>query len=548
MTSPQSQPANPKLIQQAINAANAGSPGPNASPSTLSSILDTRDKLRESCMRDLYVLCKGVLGFRDLDPVLHRRMCDRAQDRSANRQLHLWPRDHFKTSVYSIGLPIFEYINDHEQAILLAGSTATNASRRLRRIEGVFERNRVFRWLFPECIPGDFNKRWNQEEALCPRKEDRVEPTFDTIGVGGKVTGRHYTTKIVDDVVDETCLGPDGLPSKVAMDAAIQWLDYSEYLLESEATSRDINVGTRWAKEDPHGHIIKDGRYVVERHSADGGCCDLHPAGQPIFPATCRRCDSLGPHDGPGHKIMGFTREYLAVLQQKDPFKYACQMRNNPTDSAITEFKKSWVQNFLWVEDGQAVMLGPRRVQLGSCNSYLIIDPAFTRRAKNDPTGFLVAAMTPTGQHLILDAHECRLDPVELVDAIYAKWRRWKPYEVIAEEVAGAKFITPFLKARADQDSLYIRCRGVQPGGNSPKLARIRGLVGPYSRMEVWIAPGLLEFVNQLLDFPSSRDHLLDCQAMLMQEGRKPFSEEDSESASDEDYRITGGMNPVTGY
>jgi hypothetical protein len=66
--------------------------------------------------------------------------------------------------------------------------------------------------------------------------------------------------------------------------------------------------------------------------------------------------------------------------------------------------------------------------------------------------------------------------------------------------------------------------------------------------MEVWIAPGLVQFVNQLLEFPSSRDHLLDCMAMLESEGRNPYGHEELEDMSDEDEQIMGGMSSVTGY
>jgi len=542
------QPSNLSQLISAATTASGTTAGPNTSPSTLSSKNDTRDQLRDLCRNNLYFLCKGVLGFKDFSPALHGLMCQRAADRTAKRQVQLWPRDHFKSSAFSIGMPLYEYINDPNVTILLAGSTATNASRRLRRIQIVFEKNKLFKWLFSDLIPGDFSKRWNEQEALCPRTEDRVEPTFDTIGVGGRVTGRHYMIKITDDMVDETCLDSAGFPSKVAMDAASQWFDYCEYLLESEHTSRDIVVGTRWAREDPYDRIMKDERYRVEIHAADGGCCPSHPAGLPIYPSNCYRCDTLGPHEGPAHKIMGFSLEYLSVLQRKDPVKYALQMRNNPVDPGITEFRKAWVQNFKWLEDGQAMLCGGKKVRLGECNTYLVIDPAFTRKAKNDPTGFLVGARSPQGYRLILDAFQSRMDPIELVDGIYSKWRQWRPYEVIVEEVAGAKFITPFLRERADRDGMYIRTRSVVPGGDKPKLARIRGLVGPYSRMEVFIAPGLVDFVNQLLEYPSSRDHLLDCQAMLESDGRTPYSYEEEGEMQDEEDRTLDGMSPITGY
>lgn len=534
---------------QKVNLAYGRKPGAARprTPASTTAPESTRLELREQCRASLYLLCKGVLGFRDFHPILHRRMCDGAQRTAPSRRVELWPRDHYKTSVFSIGLPLWFYIRDPNITILLAGSTATNASRRLRRIQGVFERNATFRWLFPELIPADFSKRWNEQEAICPRTEDRLEPTFDTIGVGGRVTGRHYHVKITDDMIDETSLDSEGMPSQVVMDAAKQWFDYSEYLFESEHDAIDIVVGTRWSREDPYAHIIQDQRYLVERHAADGGCCPDHPAGDPIFPVGCNRCPDT-THSDKAHKLVGFSMDYLATLQKKDPYKYALQMRNDPVDSSITEFKPSQIKHFTWEREGSRINCGGRKIDLAGCNTYLIVDPAFTKKRKNDPTGFLVGAVPPQGGYLILDAHECRLDPLSLISAIYDRWKRWRPYEVLVEAVAGQKFIRPFLQEKARDEGVYIRCRDVLPGGNAPKLARIRGLIGPFHRGEVWIAPGLLEYVSQVTSFPSSRDHLLDCTAYLHLESRRPRGEDDEEDAEEEDQRVLNAMSRTTGY
>jgi hypothetical protein len=528
-------------------AAGAGAASPNASPATLSASNDARELTRQQVRGSLYLLCKGVLGYNDFHPVLHKRICELAQDRATRRSVHLWPRDHYKTSVFSVGLPIFEYINDSNLAILLAASTATNASRRLRRIQGVFERNKLFQWLFPELIPQDFNKRWNEQEALCPREEDKLEPTFDTVGVGGKITGRHYNIKITDDMVDETCLDSSGLPSDVAMDSAKQWFDYCEFLLESEYSSRDIVVGTRWAREDPYAHIETDKRYVFNRHAADGGCCADHPAGLPIFPQGCNRCSTGAPHTC---KVVGFTTDYLHVLQKKDPYKYALQMRNDPIDPTITEFKREWVRHLEFTSHrGDAcVKLGERVVRLADCNSYLIIDPAFTKKKKNDPTGFLLGAVAPSGDFIVLYTKETRLDPKELVDGIFEQWMRWRPHEVLVEAVAGAKFIEPFLREKSIQEDIYIRVREVKPGSNESKMTRIRGLVTPLSHGQLWIAPAETEFVNQLLSYPSSRDHLLDCAAYLFSDTRRPFSDDELDEGQAVEDALLKAMNRTTGY
>lgn len=303
-------------------------------------------EMRELAKGSLYFLCKAILGFKDFSPVTHKRMCNGAaraltawNEKRGLRLIEAWPRSTFKTSCFSIGLPIFLYLNDNNIRVLLAGSTATNSSVRLQRIERVYTQNGLFRTLFPECaVNNTRGTKWNEEMALCPRSRDFLESTFECIGVGGRVTGRHYDVIIPDDLVDEACLGPDGLPSESMMNQAIQWHTYMDYLFDTPEKGIEIMACTRWAQNDIVGHIKKtDPRYEIHAHSIFGGCCEEHPDNTIIFPEK-------------------FTEAGLAESRRRDPYKFSLQMLNNPIDKDITDFNPAWFKFYQFNEKGQVIV------------------------------------------------------------------------------------------------------------------------------------------------------------------------------------------------
>src|SRR5215472_3568947 len=164
-----------------------------------------REELRASAERSTYIMAKAVLGFRDLIP----------------------------------------------------GETSTNASHFLRRIEAVFERNALFRWLWPELIP-DFTKRpkWSETEMCIPRSDDYPESTIEVIGVGGAVVSRHYTLIKLDDLV-----GKEASESSEVMRKTIDWYLYCESLLV-DPKNEIHTYGTRWTYNDLYAWIDKNERDV----------------------------------------------------------------------------------------------------------------------------------------------------------------------------------------------------------------------------------------------------------------------------------------------
>src|SRR3989304_3853867 len=69
-----------------------------------------RQQLRQKCRSSLYFLAKSILGYRDLTPTFHRRLCYEIQSTRSKRKLLMVPRGHLKTSIATRAFPIWRLI------------------------------------------------------------------------------------------------------------------------------------------------------------------------------------------------------------------------------------------------------------------------------------------------------------------------------------------------------------------------------------------------------------------------------------------------------
>lgn len=243
---------------------------------------------RVAAEKSLFVFAKGVLGLSRLTTALHKPCADFLMKTPPYRKMLLLPRDHLKTSICSRSLPIHMLIQSKdsnpyipgkdgaETRILLAAKTATNAQHQLRWIEARFETCDILQALWPHRCWTNARKesrKWSEAEMMIPRKIDYPEASIETIGVGGKVTGRHYDVMIKDDLIDI-----EDANSEIVMRGAIEWHKASRALMDDPDKSLEFVLGTRWAVYDLYQDIINEDPTVdrVVRAAIEDG--------KPIFP------------------------------------------------------------------------------------------------------------------------------------------------------------------------------------------------------------------------------------------------------------------------
>lgn len=313
-----------------------------------------RASVRMNAFGSLFYFGKVVLNHSRFGK-FHEYLCHQMERDSLRIALEV-PRDHFKSTIASVSLPMWwalPFLDDDEELMrylgygdawirwmkrahfsstrtLIAFETLSNARKKGDEIAGHYASNSLFRFLFPEILPKKTDK-WNQDSMTHNRVDGqfRGEGTYDFIGVKGALQSRHYDRQVLDDLVGEKAINSD-----LVMDATINWVKKLPGAFDSDPSdpkrmADQLFIGNRWSNRDLGTWLRKN---VIgmqfETHDAEGGCCAIHPAGVPIFPEE-------------------YTVEKLAEIRSIfGSYNYAAQYRNNPIDPEAVRFKTSWLRYY----------------------------------------------------------------------------------------------------------------------------------------------------------------------------------------------------------
>ena len=370
-------------------------------------IVDLRQRSQES----VFFVGTALLGFNRLTNHLHYEMAQVVQSASDfHRLLGLVPRDHYKTSIWTISYAAWRALHNPNETGLIVMNTAKNAERIVGRLRTAFESAPFLRQLYPELQP-EKSKRWNKEEACLPREVDWPEPTWSAAGWDTKVTSGHYDYIIFDDLVDEETYESAELMNKLTN----RFEQRQSGLLKPPIEEKDIVVvGNHWSNIDLASHVIKKHpEYrVYYRQAIEGG--------QPIFPEA-------------------YTLEGLHRLQEADPYTFATQYMNNPIDAIITELNKQWIKYYKRYDRGVIIKDAngdDERVPFGMMNIYAALDPRHSlSKGRVEKLGsrnaIIVAGIDHKGRRYLLEEWAKRCDPVETLRACLDIWQRWRPHGLL---------------------------------------------------------------------------------------------------------------------
>lgn len=347
-----------------------------------------------NCFGSLFYFNKVVLGHSRLSPFLHGHICAELEQDSLRMAMEI-PRDMFKTTLASVSAPMWWALpfNDrHEEYMrrlgygdawirwmyrahysstrtLIASEIIDNAIKIGTRISGHYQSNPEFRFYFSEIIPktsmelagtGKKKDKWNAK-SMTHNRLDGVylgEGTFDFIGVKGALQSRHYDRQVIDDPV-----GEKAIKSELVMQDTIEWIRKLPGAFDSDPDNPgrladQLFIGNRWSKRDVGEWLrreMSDMKFVT--HSAEGGCCEMHPLGKSIFPEE-------------------FPMEKLQELRKIwGSYHYSCQYLNNPVDPEAVRFKKAWLRYYLQV---------PHKVNISIANSQQLPSPPRAQSVEDD--------------------------------------------------------------------------------------------------------------------------------------------------------------------
>ena len=445
---------------------------------------ELKQELRTLCLENLYFLAKAVLNYKDLQPsphmevteILQRRTCEKHPELCQNKMIVL-PRGHLKTTICTKSYPIWRYLRNREIRMLICNETATNAEMFLREIKGHFERNELFRWLFPECLPSK-EAKWTDNEITLPREGNYSEGTIQTIGVGGAVVSRHYDLIIFDDLV-----GLEASLNTELMTKIVDWYKYATGLLVSPGESEMLIVGTRWAYADLVSHILEE---------------------EPDYDSVVRSCKENGVPIWPERFP---ERVLLAILDRQGPRIFSTQYMNDPTQENPASFEKEWIRHYSVVPVG--------------LNIVTVIDPAIGKTAQADFTSILTLGMDWERMIYLLDLTADRIGVDEMMDEIVRHYGTWRSKKLGIETIFFQKVLMWPLREAMRRHKMTMNVEEFSNLGAKSKVARIAATHPYFARGHVF-APanesGWGRFYKEFKEFPAgAHDDVLDTVAMGIQ-------------------------------
>lgn len=389
---------------------------------------------RQLCLTDLYFLLWFGLNRRDVEHPWLLERCKEVQA-SPDGYLDLWAREHYKSTIITLGKTIQDILIDSEITVGIFSHTRPIAKKFLRQIKREFESNRLLKELFPDILwdnPDKESPKWSEDDGIIvKRKSNPGESTVEAWGlVDGQPTGKHFRRLVYDDVVTDKSVTT---PEMIEKTTDALGLSYS---LGAVGGTRRF-IGTRYHYNDTYKTVLDRGTAKARTYAAtEDGAVE----GKPVL----------------------LTPELLAQKRRDmGPYIFGCQMLQNPTSDQTQGFKREWLR---YADPGEG----------DGMNKYIIVDPASEKKKTNDYSVFWVIGLGSDKNYYQLEVIRDRLSLTERANMLLLLHRKWKPLGVGYEkygmqaDIEHIKFI---------QNQQNYRFDIVELGGPMPKLDRIRRLI-----------------------------------------------------------------------
>lgn len=489
---------------------------------------DQKGFLRKSCTSDLYVLAKGICGYKDVNKDTHGAFCRFIEHEQRKRRLGLMPRGHLKSTIGTITDSLRLGLADPEDArVLIVGETAKTAEKFLAETTNHIEKNKLIKLLFPEIIPKRFSGPgvvWSGTMARLERNSVWREPTWQSIGVGGAIVGGHFTRIKCDDLIG---FEASRSPAKLAEVKA--WVDNIEALLVDQHEDIIDWIGTRWSLIDLYWHLMEGYREalaVFTREAIENG--------QIIFPQK-------------------HTWEEYERIQRINPAVWHAQYRNNPIAGGAADLDYKAVRSFKFSHDGLRVIFHDdagrlKEWKIDQLDRVLLADPNSGSLVAEDTAAIAVVGLSADQEVFTLDMWSDRVTPSDFVDKIYERLGRWRP-RVVGIEKAGQQTTQHYFEKKAKENDISVQVEPLTPR-NRDKASRIRGSLEPVIRSgQLHVLPSQSNLRGQIAAFPNCLlwDEL-DALAYFTEVARAPMRTEDQEERGKIIDLVMARRSKRTGY
>jgi hypothetical protein len=504
--------------------------------------------VRLNSLGSLYFSAKHLLNYSRLT-TLHKQLCASLESEHLFLVMEV-PMSHFKTRL-GIALSIWwalpftdedeKFMRDlgygdswirymramHNQntRTLVTHEIAEQAAAIGRDVDATYENNDLFRKVFAEIIP-DRSCTWTNHHKFQKRLPgaDATTGTFEYRGVGQALQGIHVNSVVQDDnfgkEAQTSLLKGDGR----VVDDLIRWHQQVGTRFDPivKKARRQLVIGNAWAHHDLNAYIkANQPEFKFETHSAQGGCCKVHPEGKPILPSEWtmellqRERERLGKYD--------YSHFYLNIrtLPEEQLFDVDC-LNYFKFKKSRPELRDDDLRNILLLEhevkNGEVI----NDFQPGGLIKRIIVDPNHAKKVKRTEHVIWGLGYDPETKRiylLSLYAEDSKYS--DLVEEIYRTAKRWQVDSVWMGELS-YELLAFYLGQREREEVEYQRRRKVKnistltintfPDDHSQTgmKNRIEALEPLIRGEQIWAHRYQEKFISQLGDYPTGALDTLD--------------------------------------
>lgn len=446
---------------------------------------------RELCKYDLFYLLVDICGRKDMDNDWCFARCNEVCG-APDGYLDLWAREHYKSTIITVGLTIQEILNNPEITVGIFSHTRGIATSFLRQIKREFEQNKRLGELFPHIRPpARSDKRlWSEAGGLMvERQTNPKESTVEAWGlVDGQPIGKHFNLLVYDDIVTRASVNT---PEQISKTTEAWELSLN---LGTQGGKRRM-VGTRYHYHDTYRDILARGGAIPRIYPAtDNGRAD----GTPVFLP-------------------------LAALRQKrrdmGPYVFGCQMLQDPVADKAQGFLAEWFRTV------------PENTSFTRMNRYIVVDPAGECKKGSDYTVMWVVGLGQDKNYYVIDGIRERLNLTGRADALFTLHKRYAPLGVGYEKY-GQQADIEHIYDRMGREGYFFAITPL--GGNIAKNDRIRKLTPLFEQGRIFFRRNIrhvdaqgrtadlgdIFLQDEFTEFPVARhDDMLDCLARIVDQG-----------------------------
>jgi len=465
--------------------------------------VDKREMLRARYLGDFYVFLEEVLGYADMYEPLHRKICTFLTTWSPGRntKVLLIPRRHLKSSIATIGHPIWEWCSNPDLRFLMVQGMEHLAIEYLDEIKTKLG-NPLLPYLFPNSFyknPRDSGK-WQADRINIRRPNPNKVPSMFVTGENSSRTGTHYNRLIVDDLVHSGNYDTEDKRQKTKT-------FYANLLPQLLPGARVVIPGTRWHWGDLYGQLIstEDGKTSdVEVMKMD---CGWRAEGEwtPTFPLQNGRA--------------GFTKESLEALRTSKgmtPFTWSCQYMNDPTPTEMKYFNKEDFDIFDLTPEGKP----PTDDDL---YYFTAVDPNHSKKATGDPAVVMTVGRNWRGEHWVVEMSRGHPSGPVLIDWIRHHVIKWHPERVIFEAYGHQETIGDWCMKDMQETGIYYNVMPA-PKKTDTKIERVTKMQPLSVGHGIKIRRGIDQIlIDELQFYPNwHNDDAADCLGFVYACGYNP--------------------------